>query len=102
MLCCTQGCNITHIKLIRKSLIYSGGALKFSVQSPNYAGVLDEIVYFFLVGVAVCIVLHDMLFTIPILMHHIFVMYEVEIIWQVQRMAVHTTDVDVFFLSDSS
>ena len=39
--------NITRIKLICKSLIYAGGALKFLEQSPNYAGVLDEIVYFF-------------------------------------------------------
>ena len=37
----------TCIKLICKSLIYAVGALKFSAQSPNYAGVLDEIVYFF-------------------------------------------------------
>ena len=40
-----------------------------------------------------------MLFTKPILVHHIFVMYEIEIIWQVQRTAVHTTDVDVSFFS---
>ena len=63
---------------------------------------LMKLCIFFLVRVAVCIVLHDMLFTIPILMHHIFVIYEVDMIWQVQRTAVHTTDVDVFFLSGSS
>ena len=28
------------------SLIYAGGALKVLAQSPNYAGVLDEILYF--------------------------------------------------------
>ena len=39
--------NVTRIKLICKSLIYARGALKFLAQSPNYAGVLDEIVYFF-------------------------------------------------------
>ena len=38
------------MKLICKLLIYAGGALKFSVQSPNYVGVLDEIVHFFQLG----------------------------------------------------
>ena len=37
--------NITHIKLICKLLIYAGGALKFSEQSLNYAGVLDETIF---------------------------------------------------------
>ena len=41
---------VTRIKLICKSLIYSGGVLEFLAQSPNYAGVLDEIICFFPVG----------------------------------------------------
>ena len=45
MLCCIQGHNVTLIKLICKSMIYAD-ELKFSVQSPNYAAVLVEIVYF--------------------------------------------------------
>ena len=45
-----QGCNVTHIKVICKSLIYAKGALKFLAHSPNYPGVLDEIMYFFQLG----------------------------------------------------
>ena len=41
---------VTCIKLICKLLIYARGVLKFLAQSPNYAVVLDEIVYFFQLG----------------------------------------------------
>ena len=51
VLLCIQGRNVSHIKLMCKLFICTRGALKFSAQSPNYAGVLDEIVYFFQSGV---------------------------------------------------